>query len=61
MGGPLFYKQLVGITARMELILKNNKITQDVVGKTFAEFPKYTTQIMNLVSLLKEDLETLQV
>jgi len=33
----------------MELIIKNSKITQDVVGKT-VEFPKYTTQIMNLAN-----------
>ena len=31
----------------MELIIRNSKITQDVVGK-IVEFPKYTTQIMNL-------------
>lgn len=33
----------------MELIIKNSKITQDVVGKV-VEFPKYTTQIMNLAN-----------
>ncbi|HLE75357.1 MAG TPA: MjaI family restriction endonuclease [Candidatus Bathyarchaeia archaeon] len=33
----------------MEIILKNDKIAQDVVGKT-VEFPKYTTQIMNLAN-----------
>jgi len=33
----------------MELIIKNSKITQDVVG-TIVEFPKYTTQIMNLAN-----------
>lgn len=33
----------------MELIIKNSKITQDVIGKT-VEFPKYTTQIMNLAN-----------
>ena len=33
----------------MELIIKNSKITQDVVGK-IVEFPKYTTQIMNLAN-----------
>jgi len=33
----------------MKITLKNDKITQDVVGKT-VEFPKYTTQIMNLAN-----------
>ena len=33
----------------MKIILKNDKITQDVIGKT-VEFPKYTTQIMNLAN-----------
>jgi hypothetical protein len=33
----------------MELLIKNSKITQDIVGKT-VEFPKYTTQIMNLAN-----------
>ena len=33
----------------MKIILKNDKITQDVVGK-IVEFPKYTTQIMNLAN-----------
>lgn len=33
----------------MELILKNARITQDLVGKP-SEFPKYTTQIMNLAN-----------
>jgi hypothetical protein len=33
----------------MEIFLKNSKITQDVVGK-IVEFPKYTTQIMNLAN-----------
>jgi len=33
----------------MKIILKNNKITQDIVGK-IVEFPKYTTQIMNLAN-----------
>jgi len=33
----------------MELIIKNSRVTADVVGKT-AEFPKYTTQIMNLAN-----------
>jgi hypothetical protein len=49
-GLPPFYKQLVGIIARMELTVRNSKITQDVVGKAVAEFPKYTTQIMNLAN-----------
>jgi hypothetical protein len=31
----------------MQLKLKNEQITQDLVGETF-EFPKYTTQIINL-------------
>ena len=34
---------------RMNFILKNSRITQDIVGKT-NEFPKYTTQIMNLAN-----------
>jgi hypothetical protein len=33
----------------MKITIKNDKITQDVVGKT-VEFPKYTTQIMNLTN-----------
>jgi hypothetical protein len=33
----------------MELIIKNSRVTLDVVGKT-PEFPKYTTQIMNLAN-----------
>ncbi len=33
----------------MELIIKNSSVTADVVGKT-SEFPKYTTQIMNLAN-----------
>jgi hypothetical protein len=33
----------------MELIIKNSRITQDLIGKTF-DFPKYTTQIMNLAN-----------
>lgn len=33
----------------MQLILKNDRITQDLVGATI-EFPKYTTQIMNLAN-----------
>jgi hypothetical protein len=33
----------------MQIFLKNSKITQDVVGKV-VEFPKYTTQIMNLAN-----------
>jgi hypothetical protein len=33
----------------MELVIKNSRITQDVVGRV-AEFPKYTTQIMNLAN-----------
>jgi hypothetical protein len=33
----------------MELIIKNARITQDLVGKA-TEFPKYTTQIMNLAN-----------
>ena len=33
----------------MELIIKNIRITQDLVGKA-TEFPKYTTQIMNLAN-----------
>lgn len=33
----------------MELIIKNSRVTADVVGKT-PEFPKYTTQIMNLAN-----------
>ena len=33
----------------MKIILKNDKITQDVAGK-IVEFPKYTTQIMNLAN-----------
>ena len=33
----------------MELKIKNSQITQDVVGKV-VEFPKYTTQIINLAN-----------
>jgi hypothetical protein len=33
----------------MELIIKNSRVTADVVGKV-EEFPKYTTQIMNLAN-----------
>jgi hypothetical protein len=33
----------------MEIFLKNSKIAKDVVGKV-VEFPKYTTQIMNLAN-----------
>jgi hypothetical protein len=33
----------------MKIILKNDKITQEVVGK-IVEFPKYTTQIMNIAN-----------
>jgi hypothetical protein len=33
----------------MELIIKNARVTADVVGKV-SEFPKYTTQIMNLAN-----------
>src|SRR3990170_3334071 len=33
----------------MELLLKNSRIAQDVVGK-IVEFPKYTTQVMNLAN-----------
>jgi hypothetical protein len=33
----------------MELKIKNSQITQDVVGK-IVEFPKYTTQIINLAN-----------
>lgn len=33
----------------MQIKLKNDRITQDLVGETF-EFPKYTTQIMNLAN-----------
>jgi hypothetical protein len=33
----------------MEFKLKNDRITQDLIGETF-EFPKYTTQIMNLAN-----------
>jgi hypothetical protein len=33
----------------MQLKLKNDRITQDLIGETF-EFPKYTTQIMNLAN-----------
>jgi MjaI restriction endonuclease len=33
----------------MELIIKNSRVTADVIGKT-TEFPKYTTQIMNLAN-----------
>jgi hypothetical protein len=31
----------------MELVIKNSRVAADVVGKT-EDFPKYTTQIMNL-------------
>lgn len=33
----------------MKLIIKNSQITKDLVGKQ-SEFPKYTTQIMNLAN-----------
>jgi hypothetical protein len=33
----------------MELILKNNRIIKDLIGKQI-EFPQYTTQIMNLAN-----------
>jgi hypothetical protein len=33
----------------MELIIKNSRVTADVVGK-LSEFPKYTTQIINLAN-----------
>lgn len=33
----------------MEFIIKNSRVTADIVGKT-SEFPKYTTQIMNLAN-----------
>jgi hypothetical protein len=33
----------------MQLKLKNDLITEDLIGKTLA-FPKYTTQIMNLAN-----------
>ena len=33
----------------MELIIKNSRVTADIIGKT-SEFPKYTTQIMNLAN-----------
>jgi hypothetical protein len=33
----------------MEFILKNTRITQELIGKQI-EFPKYTTQIMNLAN-----------
>ena len=33
----------------MQMKLKNDRITQDLIGETF-EFPKYTTQIMNLAN-----------
>jgi hypothetical protein len=33
----------------MQLKLKNERITQDLIGEKF-EFPKYTTQIMNLAN-----------
>ena len=34
----------------VEFVLKNDKIIQDVVGGKTVEFPKYTTQIMNLAN-----------
>jgi hypothetical protein len=34
----------------VEFIIRNDKITQDVVGKINSDFPKYTTQIMNLAN-----------
>jgi len=37
------------LDSTVKIILKNDKITQDVVGKV-VEFPKYTTQIMNLAN-----------
>ncbi len=33
----------------MEFVIKNSRVTADVIGKTL-EFPKYTTQIMNLAN-----------
>lgn len=33
----------------MELIIKNSRITQDIAGK-ITEFPKYTSQLMNLAN-----------
>ena len=33
----------------MQFTIKNSHVTADFVGKT-AEFPKYTTQIMNLAN-----------
>jgi hypothetical protein len=36
--------------ALMELIIKNSRITQDILGDTATDFPKYTTQIMNLAN-----------
>jgi hypothetical protein len=34
----------------MKLTLKNSRIIQDAVGNKIAEFPKYTTQLMNLAN-----------
>ena len=34
----------------VEFVLKNDRIMQDVVGRKPIEFPKYTTQIMNLAN-----------
>jgi len=36
--------------AIMELLIRNSRITQDLLGNTATEFPKYTTQIMNLAN-----------
>jgi hypothetical protein len=33
----------------MKLVIKNTRITQDLVGKS-TDFPKYTTQIINLAN-----------
>jgi hypothetical protein len=34
----------------MKFTIKNSTVVQDVLGKAAAEFPKYTTQIMNLAN-----------
>ena len=34
----------------MEITIKNQKVTQDVVNRKAVEFPKYTTQIINLAN-----------
>ena len=41
---------LVGVMATMELTIKNSKIVRDLLGTTAPDFPKYTTQIMNLAN-----------